>query len=544
MPLTLEVSYFNSYYVKRLADVPYIPVAFAERNYPSTGLISAGSLAIFTTPGVAIGIPSIGMIIEGAGVTASTKVVTYDAANNRGTFDKDIIFTASTYTFNNNWTGPQVSNPDEDWYIEESRIRGGYNNVSTDYGVKAYIVEENDAQTRRSNSLIYSGIFNSRTGINQTNQFSIADEITRSVDPISGSIQKLFAEDTNLLIFQERKVNNALIDKDAIFTAEGIGITTTGNQVIGQITPIAGNWGISKNPESFAVYGYMKYFVDRSRNAVLRLAGGQITEISNYGMIDFFRDTLSSVTDTGVVLGAYDNYNQNYILSIQPFNRYEPDGTSYKTLAFDERSQGWTSFFTYKPDAMFSSQGYFYSAKDSSDESDIYRHNTNLTRNSFYGLAIQPSSVQFVFNPSPNNIKTFQTINYEGTSGWEVTSLVSDETGFDLVSNSWKNHIDEATVAVTVPATANTYTRIYSYYEGLYTENGIEYRAGFDRKQNKYMAVIPNNTQTPLPGEVVFGNQTSGIKAYYATVTMKTDTTTDPNGLKELFAVSSTFAPK
>jgi len=42
----------------------------------------------------------------------------------------------------------------------------------------------------------------------------------------------------------------------------------------------------------------------------------------------------------------------------------------------------------------------------------------------------------------------------------------------------------------------------------------------------------------------VFGNQTTGIKAYYATVTMKTDATTDPNGLKELFAVSSTFAPR
>jgi hypothetical protein len=58
------------------------------------------------------------------------------------------------------------------------------------------------------------------------------------------------------------------------------------------------------------------------------------------------------------------------------------------------------------------------------------------------------------------------------------------------------------------------------------------------------MAVIPNNTQTPIAGEVVFGNQTTGIKAYYATVTMKTDATTDPNGLKELFAVGSTFAPR
>ena len=538
MPLTLEVSYFNSYYVKRLADVPYIPFVGADRTATTTGLVAAGSLAIFGSLG--LGTPAIGMVISGAGVTADTKVVSYDSANDRGTFDKDITFTSSSYTFTNDWTGPQVSDPDEDWYIEESRIRGGYNNTSTDYGVKAYIVEEQDAQTRRGNSLIYSGIFNSRTGINQSNQFSVAEEITRSVDPISGSIQKLFAEDTNLLIFQERKVNNALIDKDAIFTAEGSAITTSGRLVIGQITPIAGNWGISKDPQSFAVYGYQKYFVDRSRNAVLRLAGGNITEISNYGMIDFFRDTLSSVTSTGVILGSYDNYNQNYTISIQPFNRYEPDGTSFKTLTFDERSQGWTSFFTFKPDAMFSSQGYFYSAKNRSSNSRIYKHNTNQTRNSFYGITPPPSSVQFVFNPAPNNVKTFQTINYEGTSGWEVTSLVSDETGFDASQGNWINHID----TIVEGAGATQYRKIYSYVEGAYTENGIQYRAGFDRKQNKYMAVIPNNTQTPIAGEVVFGNQTTGIKAYYATVTMKTDATTDPNGLKELFAVSSTFAPR
>jgi hypothetical protein len=340
-----------------------------------------------------------------------------------------------------------------------------------------------------------------------------------------------------LLIFQERKVNNALIDKDAIFTAEGSAITTSGRLVIGQITPIAGNWGISKDPLSFAVYGYQKYFVDRNRNAVLRLAGGQIAEISNFGMIDFFRDTLSAVTSTGVILGAYDNYNQNYVLSIQPNNRYEPDGNAYKTLTFDERSQGWTSFFTYKPDAIFSSQGSFYSAKDESDNSRIFKHYTNQTRNSFYG-STSSSSVQFVFNPSPNNVKTFQTINYEGTNGWEVTAFLSDETGFDAVGGNWINHVDTI-----VQGTGNNqYRKIYSYDEGAYTEDNIQYRAGFDRKQNKYMAIVPNNTQTPLPGEVVFGNQTTGIKAYYATVTMKTDATTDPNGLKELFAVSSTFA--
>ena len=534
MSLTLEVSFFNSYYVKKLADVPYIFTGIADRSSTAAQTVSAGGNVSFGTLG--LGTPKVGDTITGAGVTTETKIVTVNNNQTVMTFDKNVAITASTYSFTVIWTAPQVKNEDQDWYIEESRIRGGYNNTSTDLGVKAYLVEDNDAQTRRESSLIYSGIFNSRTGINQTNQFSVAEEITRSVDPISGSIQKLFAEDTNLLIFQERKVNNALIDKDAIFTAEGSAITTSGRLVIGQITPIAGNWGISTNPESFAVYGYMKYFVDKSRNAVLRLAGGQITEISNYGMIDFFRDTLSSVTSTGVILGAYDNYNQNYVLSIQPFNRYEPDGSSFKTLTFDERSQGWTSFFTFKPDAMFSSQGYFYSAKDSSDSSDIYKHNTNTTRNSFYGNT-SSSSVQFVFNPSPNNIKTFQTINYEGTSGWEVTSLVSDETGFDASPGGWINHID----TIVQGTGATQYRKIYSYVEGAYLEDGIQYRAGFDRKQNKYMAVIPNNTQTPIAGEVVFGNSMTGIKAYYATVTMKTDATTDPNGLKELFAVSSVF---
>ena len=79
------------------------------------------------------------------------------------------------------------------WAIEESRIRGGYNNTSVSFGAKAYLVEDNASQNNRFNSMIYSGVFNSRTGVNNTNQFSVAENITRSVDPSYGSIQKLYA---------------------------------------------------------------------------------------------------------------------------------------------------------------------------------------------------------------------------------------------------------------------------------------------------------------------------------------------------------------
>ena len=102
----------------------------------------------------------------------------------------------------------------ETWHIEESRMKGGFNEVSVDLGVKAYAVNEEYAVENRKNAMIYSGIINSKTGSNETNQFNMALPITKAVNSANGSIQKLHAEETNLLILQEDKVSKALIDKD------------------------------------------------------------------------------------------------------------------------------------------------------------------------------------------------------------------------------------------------------------------------------------------------------------------------------------------
>ena len=262
-----------------------------------------------------------------------------------------------------------VSNPGTissyNWYIEESRIRGGYNNAQTGLSPRAFITSEDNNQQILGNSVIYSGVINSRTGINQTNVFPSGEDITRSLDPSKGSIQKLYAEDNNLIIFQERKVNRALIDKDAIYTQEGMPIQTTSNVVIGQIQPYAGDFGISTNPESFAVYGYQKYFTDANKGSVLRLSMDGLTEISNYGMYDFFRDQLSSLNG-GLAVGGYDVYNKCYTLSIQPNSA----SSNYKTLSFDEQVKGWTSFYDYRPLQMFSIRNNFFSTNDG----NLYLH--------------------------------------------------------------------------------------------------------------------------------------------------------------------------
>ncbi len=184
------------------------------------------------------------------------------------------------------------------WIVEEARIKGGYNNTTVDFGVKAYINEDNPVQLNRINSIIYSGVFNSRTGFNETNVFSVGEEISKSMDPSHGSIQKLYALDNNLTIFQESKVSKSLIDKDAIYSAEGTSTPVSSTTlVIGQNVPYLGNYGISKNPESFATFGFRRYFADKYRGKVMRLSRDGLSEISAVGMEDFFRDQSELIDD-------------------------------------------------------------------------------------------------------------------------------------------------------------------------------------------------------------------------------------------------------
>ena len=416
------------------------------------------------------------------------------------------------------------------WFVEEARIRGGYNNTGVSFGARAYLVEEESSGSQRGNAMIYSGIFNSRTGINETNVFNVGEEITKAADPANGSIQKLYAEDTNLIILQENKVSKALIDKDAIYTAEGVGTAVSQfNLVIGQIVPYAGNFGISKNPESFAVYGYRKYFADKNRNAIIRLSQDGITEISNYGVYDYFRDELGNIGESDTIFGAWDIYTKQYVVSLQgenitpttsgPNNEFSD---TYQTLAFDESVLGWTSRFTYKPEQAFSVKAKYYSVKGGK----LYVHNyqdpgSDNNRSKFYDV-YSDSNITFVFNPNTSASKVFKTVNYEGSTGWEVSSFLAQRE-FDVTDTS---------------------NLIYSYDEGSYTQNGIQYYAGFYKKEGKYFANLVNNSEATAK-EVVYGNKISGVKGYYATVTIRTDNSTQVVGAggktRELFAVSSEY---
>jgi hypothetical protein len=82
---------------------------------------------------------------------------------------------------------------------------------------------------------------------------------------------------------------------------------------------------------------------------------------------------------------------------------------------------------------------------------------------------------------------------------------------------------------------------IKSYDEGYYTDNqGYAFRAGFNRKENLYVANLINASSQRQDG-ILFGAQMSGIKGYFATVKIQTDSSTNKGGLKELWTVGTKF---
>ena len=101
------------------------------------------------------------------------------------------------------------------------------------------------AEERRSSGLIFSGIYNSLTGINRTNQFIQAEPITKDLNPEYGSIQKLHSKNTNLVTLCEDKCLSILANKDALFNADGNVNVTSNKAVLGQAVPYAGEFGIN-----------------------------------------------------------------------------------------------------------------------------------------------------------------------------------------------------------------------------------------------------------------------------------------------------------
>jgi hypothetical protein len=122
----------------------------------------------------------------------------------------------------------------------------------------------------------------------------------------------------------------------------------------------------------------------------------------------------------------------------------DPSRNTAYTLTYSEGVEGWPSFYSFLPEIIKGMNGFLYTFSGG----NLYRHNTNDTRNNYYGVQYN-SRVVSVFNPEPSlTIKLFKTVSFESNAAWDCTSLVTDlsqgnvdELEFEQKEGEWFGYI-------------------------------------------------------------------------------------------------------
>ena len=431
--------------------------------------------------------------------------------------------------------------------VESDRIRDDFNAAQVDNGVKVssgigYQVKEE----RRKHGLIWSGIYNSNAGINDTNQFIMAESITKDLNPVYGSIQRILNRNTRLITFCEDKVLKAVTNRDALYNADGNPQLVASNAVIGDTQAYQGDYGIATNPESMAENPYAIYFTDAMRGKVLRLTTEGIVPISDKGMSDYFADLMKE--NVWRCLGTFDERKNEYNLTVSKrYTKTQITPHEQKTITYSDKAKGWVSFKDFLPQQGATINNNYYTFYNGQlykhhDETSVSHYSSsasgsNITlttvvglntgmlvtgvgivegsniesisgnvvtidnnvtslftpqdltfstpHNNFYGRDYT-SDVTVVFNDQKSSVKSFGLINYEGTQAR------IDE--WDSVS-------------------ANRLTNLYSTNDGLVSSNiDDEEYYNLDPKNGWYIDNVVTNLQSC--GNIFFKNKEGKYYGY------------------------------
>lgn len=316
--------------------------------------------------------------------------------------------------------------------VESYRFSDFYNSFSWNSG-RPNIEDVDYARTRRETTARYSEPYVPATNIDGISSF--LDLSFEEYDWQYGSIQKVHPENGQIICFQELKVGRILISESVLYDSDGNINAIVGsedNQVLNpKMQYYAGEYGIAKNPESFAVYGNSKYFTDALRGVVLRLGMDGITPISNYKMGIFFEDKLDRLNKTGKNFNIFGTYDKDFSEYVLAFEEVKDDLGNVleeaETITFNEDKNRWSSYWSYKPEMMVSSGISLVTFVDG----ELYLHNSNSVYNNFYATQYN-SEITLISNVEPQSVKFYKTISTDSTDVFTAEEITNQ---FGQLSN-------------------------------------------------------------------------------------------------------------
>lgn len=256
-------------------------------------------------------------------------------------------------------------------------------------------------------TLIHSQKYEPSTNFNGLNILSSYLTNYKDLDIRYGAIEKLYFDDTNLVVGQKNKWRKVLIDKSLLYAVSGDSTVQKSNTFFNDVIDLAGDYGIS-DKRSFDAHGFRQYFVDKDRGVIGRISADGITIINGFRDYEI-RSLLKAHDKVDYIVGAYDPIKQEYVVAFD---------VTDKILRFSEKAGGFTDYvWDVMPRDLIQIDDSLYSV--SSSDNALYLENSGNVLD-IYG-SVQTPKIGFVVNKEPNVVKDYQSMSVQSTIPFNVS---------------------------------------------------------------------------------------------------------------------------
>ena len=153
---------------------------------------------------------------------------------------------------------------------------------------------------------------------------------------------------------------------------------------------------------------------------------------------DFYGEAQINLSSSTVSFSDAEGLTFTATNATEVFNGY--------TVGYDAKSGYWSSFYSYIPERM----GYIKNSFFSFSSGRMYTHDTNNTRNNFYGTQYN-SKVVAASTVNPSLVKSYESISLEGSAPWSGVFTNTDQSStvstgsFDKRERNYYAHINRNT---------------------------------------------------------------------------------------------------
>lgn len=324
-------------------------------------------------------------------------------------------------------------------FVESNNITDYFDSETLSYG-KAYAIIDNEREVTRKASITYSDPYNQSSKRLTLSNFTPANIPFYDFDVSKGGIYGLVDMKNYIMGLQEDSVMKIPVGANILDSASGDNIPTISTNVLARPIEYQGVFGINTQRDAFISFEGGVYMADIYRGKMWRVTNEAVAEISDTGMSSYFNKKFSelkqyeSATNKVFIKLGFDRDNSELIVSGVKYN-----GTSFTddfTVAYNVRRDLWTSFYSFVGEGYAELNNVLYSFKNGK----AYSHNTNSSRNSFYGT-LYTSKVEIVSNQNPSMVKAWESINLEGDSAWDFTAYTTDQTTSTVTSLTKKERL-------------------------------------------------------------------------------------------------------